>query len=98
MKPLENIFARCNHAACISHSQHNAAAVGRCAHADPTARPIILSRVLQEILHNQRCVPFFAGHKQPAWKFLLDLHVGRIGQRAKIVQPFIDELAKVDWC
>ena len=36
-----------------------------------------------------------AGHKQAARKFLLDLDIGRIGKRAKIIQPLVNELAKI---
>ncbi len=59
---------------------------------------IVFSRVLQEILHNERRVAFFARYEKAGRKFLFDLHIGRIRERAKIVQPFINELAKIYWC
>src|SRR5437867_8188333 len=94
MKPLENVFAGWNCAAGISDVQHDVAGIGLC--ADPTSPPssIVLSRVLQEILHNERRIPFFAGHKQTGWKFFLDFYVERIGKRAKIVQPLVNDLAE----
>src|SRR5207244_12312081 len=58
----------------------------------------ILSLLLQESVHDQRRVPFFADYKQSAWKFLLDVYIRRIRKRAKIVEPLIDELAKIYWC
>src|SRR6266487_1031645 len=98
MEALEDVFARWNCAARIPDGQHNVTPVTMCADADPPTRAVVLSRVLQEILHDQRRVSFFAGHKQAAWKFLLDVHIGRIGKRAKIVQPLVNELAKIYRC
>ncbi len=98
MKTLEDVFARWNRAAGIPDGQHDLVAIGASADPNPPASAIVLSRVLQQILHDERCVPFFAGHKQAAWKFLLDLHVGRIGKRAKIVQPLVNDLAEIYRC
>src|SRR4029077_20931449 len=95
MEALEDVFAGWNCAARIPDAQRNLVAIGVSADPNPAARAIVLSRVLQEILHDERCVPFFAGHKQPTWKFLLDLHVGRIGKRAKIVQPLVNDVAEI---
>ncbi len=52
----------------------------------------------QEILHNERRVLSFASYEQADRKFFFDLHIRRIGKRAKIVEPLIDELAKIYWC
>ena len=79
----------------VSDRQHDVAAVATCTHPNSSARTIVLSRVLQKILDDERCVAFFARHKKPARKFLFNLHVRGIRQRAKVIQPFIDELAKV---
>src|SRR5438034_10606645 len=95
MEALEDVFARWNCAAGIPDGQHNLVAIGASADPNPPARAIVLSRVLEEILHDERCVPFFAGHKQAAWKFLLDLDIGRIGKRAQIVQPLVNDLAEI---
>ncbi len=95
VKPLENVFAGWDCAARIPDSQHHVVAVATCANPDPPAGAIVLSCVLQEILHDERRVPFFAGYKQSAWKFLLDVYIRRIRKRAKIVEPLIDELAKI---
>ena len=98
MKALEDVFARWNGAAGIPDGQHNLVAIGASADPNPPARAIVLSRVLEEILHDERCVPFFAGHKQAARKFLFDLHVARIGKRAEIVQPLVNDLAEIYRC
>src|SRR5207249_3649791 len=98
MEALEDVFAGWNCAARIPDSQHNVVAIGVSADPNPAARAIVLSRVLQEILHYERCVSFFAGHKQAAWKFFFNLHLGRIGKRAKIVQPLVNDLAEIYRC
>src|SRR6266404_450005 len=98
MKPREDIFVGWNRAAGIPDSQRNVPGVAVCANSDQPAGAIVLSCVLQEILHNERRVPFFAGHKQAGWEFFLDLHIRRIGKRAKIIEPLINELAKIHWC
>src|SRR5437773_2181029 len=72
MEALEDVFARWNCAARIPDGQHNVVAIGVSADPNPAARAIVLSRVLQEILHYKRCVSFFAGHKQTAWKFFFN--------------------------
>ena len=38
---------------------------------------------------------FSPATNRPAWKFLLDLHVGRIGKRAKIIEPLVNDLAEI---
>src|SRR4249920_1375334 len=98
MEALEDVFARWYRAAGIPDGQHNLVAIGASADPNPSARAIVLSRVLEEILHDERCVPFFSCHKQAAWKFLLDRHVARIGKRAKIVQPLVNDLAEIYRC
>ncbi len=98
MKPLENIFAPRNGTTCVTDGQHDVVALALRADPDSSAGAIVLSSVLQEILYDKRCVTFLAGHKKTAGKFLFNLYIGRIRQRAKIVQPFIDELAKIDGC
>src|SRR6266705_2359120 len=98
METLEDVFARWNGAAGIPDGQHNLVAIGVSADPNPAARTIVLSRVLQEILHYKRCVSFFAGHKQTAWKFFFNFHLGRIGKRAKIVQPLVNDLAEIYRC
>src|SRR5438093_7295699 len=95
MEALEDVFARWNCAAGIPDGQHNLVAIGASADPNPPARAIVLSRVLQKVLHNERRIPFFASHKQAARKFLLDLHIELIGKRAKIVEPLVNELAKI---
>jgi hypothetical protein len=98
MKPFEDVFTGRNCAARIADGQHNVTAVPVRANPDPPARAIVLSRVLQEILHNERCVLSFARYEQADWKFLFDLHIRRIGKRAKIVQPLVNDLAEIDRC
>ena len=82
----------------VPDRQHDVAAVAMRADPNSSAGTIVLSRVLQKILHDERCVAFLASHKKAARKFLFNLHIGRIRQRAKIVQPFINELAKIHGC
>ena len=98
MEPFEDVFARRNRTTSVSDRQHNVTAVAVCADPDSSARTIVLSRVLQEILHDERCVALFSTNKKPAWKFLFNLHVRGIWQRAKVIQPLIDELAKIHGC
>src|SRR5467141_2803133 len=96
MKPLENIFGPRNGATCVTDGQHDVVALALRADPDSSAGAIVLSSVLQKILYNKRCVAFLAGHKETARKFLFNLHIRRVRQRAKIIQPFIDQLAKID--
>ncbi len=98
METLEDVFAERNCTACIPDGQHNLVAIGVSADPNPPAGAIVLSRVLQQILHDERCVPFFAGDKQAAWKFFFNLHLGRNGKRAKIVQPLVNDLAEIYRC
>src|SRR4029077_5138300 len=74
MKPFEDVFPRWNRTTSVSDRQHHGAAVAMRANPNSPARTIVLSRVLQEILHDQRCVAFLSGHKKPARKFLFNLH------------------------
>ena len=97
MKPFEDVFARRNRTTSVSDRQHHVAAVAMRANPNSPARTIVLPRVLQEILHDQRCVALLSSHKKSARKFLFNLHVRRISQGAKVIQPFIDELAKIHW-
>src|SRR6266481_4950324 len=98
MESLKNVFARWNWAASVPDSQHDIAAVATRADPNSSAGTIVFSRVLQKVLHNERRVAFLARNKKPARKFLFNLHIGRIRQRAKIIQPFINELTKIHWC
>src|SRR6266446_5220111 len=98
MKPFEDVFAPRNGAAGVTDGQHDVVVIALRADPDSSAGAIVLSSVLQEILYDKRCVTFLADHKKAARKFLFNLYIGRIRQRAKIVQPFIDELAKIDGC
>src|SRR5437879_11086 len=98
MKPFEDVFTWWNCAARIADGQHNVPGVAVRADPDPPAGSIVLSRVLQEILHNERRVLSFASYEKADWKILFDLHIRRIGKRAKIVEPLINELAKINRC
>src|SRR5262249_46363170 len=95
MKALEYVFAARNCAASVPNCQHNITGVPVRADLDSSVGAIVLSRVLQKILHNERSISFFASHKQGGRKFLLDFDLRRIGKRAKIIQPLIDELTKI---
>src|ERR1700730_17299681 len=98
MEALEDVFAWWNGAARVPDGQHNVTPVSMCADVNPPARAIVLSRVLQEVLQVERRLPFFAGHKQAAWKLLLDLKIGRIRKRSKIVQPRVNDLTEIYRC
>ena len=97
MESLKNVFARRNRAASVPDSQHDVAAVAMRADPNSSAGTIVFSCVLQKILHDERRVAFLSGDKKPDRKFLFNLHIGRIRQRAKIIQPFINELTKIHW-
>src|SRR6187397_688322 len=84
METFEDVFTRGNRTAIISDRQHDVSAVSARAHANSPARPIVFSCVLQKILHDKRCVAFFAGHEKSARKFLFNLHVRRIRQGTEI--------------
>ena len=53
MEALEDVFARWNRAAGIPDGQRNLVAIGVYADPNPPARAIVLSRVLQKILHDE---------------------------------------------
>ena len=90
MEALKNVFARWNRASGVADSQYDVAAVAMRADKNSSTGTIVFSCVLQKILHDERRVAFLAGHKKPARKFLFNLHIGRIWQRAKIIQPLLN--------
>ena len=98
MEAFEDVLARWNCAARIADGQHNVPGVAVRADSDPPAGTIVLSRVLQEILHNERRVLSFASYEQADRKFFFDLHIRRIGKRAKIVQLLVNDLAEIYLC
>src|ERR1043165_6969927 len=100
VETLEDIFVGRNCAARVPYTQHNitGSASAGCTDPDQPARPVVLSCVLEEILHNKGGIPFFSGNKYTGGKFLLNFHIRRIGKRAKIIEPLIDELAKIHRC
>src|SRR5215467_14535168 len=98
METFEDVFTRRNRTAIVSDRQHDVSAVSTRAHANSPTRPIVFSCVLQKILYDKRRVAFLSSHEKSAWKFLFNLHVWRIRQRAEIIQPFIDQLAKIHGC
>ena len=98
MKPLEDVFAAGNRAAGIPDSQHYACGVSMRADPDPPAGAIVFSRILQEILDNQRSVAFFTPHKQVCSKFLLNFYFRRIRKSAEIIKPFVNKLAEIHRC
>src|SRR5262249_28088172 len=73
MKSLEDVFSRWNCAAIIADGQHNVSAVGVGPDQDPPAGAIVLSRVLQQILHNEGRVLSFASYEKAEWKFFFNL-------------------------
>src|SRR5262249_2558685 len=87
MEPFEDVFARRKCGTRVANPKYAFRAVAKRADPNSSAGAIVLPRVLQEVLHDERRVVFFAGHKKPLWKFLFNLHTRRIWQRAEIVQP-----------
>src|SRR5690348_883771 len=98
MKSFEDVFTGWNRPAGIPDSQHNIRSVPMGTDPDAAAGAIVLSRVLQEILYNQRRVLSFAGYEQANWKFFFDFHIRRIRKRPKIIEPLIDKLTKIYGC
>src|SRR5512132_4117150 len=74
MEPFEDVFARRNRTTSVSDRQHDVAAVAMRTNPNSPAGTIILSRVLEKILHDERRVALFSSHKKPARKFLFNLH------------------------
>src|SRR5262245_39133105 len=95
MESFEDVCTWGNRTAIVSDRQHDVAAVSTCANPNSPAHAIVFPCVLQKILHNKRCVAFLSSHKKPVREFLFNLHVRRVRQRAEIIQPFIDQLAKI---
>src|SRR4051812_42636514 len=75
MEPFEDVFSARNRAASVSDRQHYVSAIATSANPNSPARSIVLTRVLQKILHDQRRVAFLASHKKSARKFLFNFHV-----------------------
>ena len=99
MKSLKNMFLRIprDWPAGVADKQHNFASLAPRGNSHTTAGAIVFARVLQNVLHNQRGVTLFTRNVQFRWKILLNLHIGRIGKRAKVIEPFLDELAQIHW-
>src|SRR5262245_968017 len=98
MEPFEDVFARRNRTASVSYCQHYLSAVATCANPNSPAGTIVLSRVLQKILHDEGCVAFLTCDKKPAWKLPFNFHIWRFRQCAKIIQPFINQLTEIHGC
>src|SRR4029077_2810489 len=75
MEPFEDVFARRNRTTSVADRQHDVAAVAMRAHPNSPTGAIVLSRVLQKILYDERCVALFSSDKKPVRKFLFNLHV-----------------------
>ena len=63
MEALEDILVGWNCAARVPYTQHNISVIAVCTDSDQPARPVVLSCVLEEILHNEGGIPLFSGHK-----------------------------------
>ena len=57
---------------------------------------IVLPRVFEQVLQNQRSVTPFARNKERRGQVGLNVDLERIGQCLQVVQPFFDELTQVD--
>src|SRR5438477_6083766 len=97
MKPLKNVFlcsAR-DGLTSVANYQSHLVVVLPSDNSNSASRSIVLSCVLQKVLHNQRCVPFFAGDEYFGWEFVFHCHIERVGKRPQIIKPFFDELAEI---
>ena len=99
VKSLENISLRIprDWSAGIADKKHNVTRLALRRNSHTTAGAIVFARILQDVLHNQRGVTLFTRNVQVRWKTLLNLHIGRIGKRAEVIEPFLDELAQIHW-
>src|SRR5258708_23107167 len=76
MEPLEDmrLGSRRDRAAGVADDETDIAISPLRGNSDAAADPIVLSRVLQEVLHNQRCVLLFPCHVQFGWNLFFDFH------------------------
>jgi hypothetical protein len=98
VEPLENVFARRtgNRMAGIADGQHHVIVFFSRGDADASAEAVVLARVLEQILHDQADVTPFTGDVQERRTIHLHLHVDLLGQRSEVIEPFIEQLAKID--
>src|SRR4030088_1584409 len=99
MEPLENVLLCIlgNWSASVTDGQHHLDSIFSCCNSDAASRSIVLACVLQKILHDKRSIELFAGNIYFGWKLFLDSHIGRVGQRAEVIQPFFDKLPEIYW-
>ena len=90
-----SLRSACNGLAVVTDGEDNVIICLACRNSNAPARSIVLQRVLQKILHNERGVLFFAGDIQFSWESFLDLHIDRIRKRNEIIEPFFDKLTKI---
>src|SRR5207247_10373275 len=74
MKPLEDMFLRIasDRAAGIANLEDNMLSVLMRADSHASSAPIVLSRVLQKIVHDYGCIAFLPGNRQVGWDITLD--------------------------
>src|SRR2546421_11928081 len=96
VKSLKNIFLRIprDRPAGVADKQRNFTSLVLRRNSHTTAGAIVFARVLQDVLHNQTGVTPFTRNVQFRWKTFLNRHIGRIGKRAKVIEPFLDKLAQ----
>ena len=58
-------------------------------------RAIVLARVIQEVLHDERGIARFPGDVQFRGQVRFHLQAERVGQRAQVIQPRLDEMRQV---
>src|SRR6185312_12455750 len=99
VKSLENVFLRIRRdwPAGVADEKHNVIRLALSLNSHSTAGAVVFARVLQNVLHNQRGVTLFTRNVQFRWKTLLNLHIGRVGKRSEIIQPFFNELTQIHW-
>src|SRR6476646_11251110 len=68
VETFEDVFPGWNRTASVADPQHYVFAIATCADSNSPPRPIVLSRVLQKILHDERRVAFLASHQKSAGK------------------------------
>src|SRR5262245_61864318 len=98
MKALENmgLGLNWNAAAGSRHSQLHLFAGTPRDDANGSSAAVIFPGVIEKILHDQRCIFYLADNLEDARNVGFNPEVRRLRQRLEIVDPFVDQISKVD--
>src|SRR3954447_4563216 len=91
MKTLKNVFARAgwDRSPRVLDAQFDHVTLLAGPDTDFSAREVVLTRILEEILDNHVHVTFFARYVKTRRKVGLQFDVQLVGQRAQVVDPLI---------